>query len=255
MLGRRGCRGARVSCASLGAAQCYLERRYLSTQARSTGLGRWGSSSMFRDSTRVPRSHRTPCQAAGPVPGKVQEKLASVLQAASKRRSRARVKSAPAIGPDVLVAASLHTTQCASLHTTQRASLRRLHARVPASGLRASRGELCRTLTSSKLAAASMASGFGAFGGEGRCYKFFQTFKECMKNTDDKFTCVPARPPRPRPSRRPHRRRRAARRPRRTTTSACTTRRSSRDGTRSRRTAPPRARGRATGDARPLLAY
>ena len=46
-----------------------------------------------------------------------------------------------------------------------------------------------------------MASGFGAFGGEGRCYKFFQTFKECMKNTDDKFTCVPARPPRP--SRRP----------------------------------------------------
>lgn len=52
-----------------------------------------------------------------------------------------------------------------------------------------------------------MASGFGAFGGEGRCYKFFQTFKECMKNTDDKFTCVPARPPRPRPSRRPRRRR------------------------------------------------
>ena len=44
-----------------------------------------------------------------------------------------------------LLAASLHTTQCASL--------RRLHARVPASGLRASRGELCRTLTSSKLAA------------------------------------------------------------------------------------------------------
>ena len=42
-----------------------------------------------------------------------------------------------------------------------------------------------------------MASGFGAFGGEGRCYKFFQTFKECMKATDDKFTCVPARPPRP----------------------------------------------------------
>ena len=53
-----------------------------------------------------------------------------------------------------------------------------------------------------------MASGFGAFGGEGRCYKFFQTFKECMKNTDDKFTCVPARPPRPRPPRRPRRRRR-----------------------------------------------
>ena len=53
-----------------------------------------------------------------------------------------------------------------------------------------------------------MASGFGAFGGEGRCYKFFQTFKECMKNTDDKFTCVPARPPRPRPSRRPRPRRR-----------------------------------------------
>ena len=50
-----------------------------------------------------------------------------------------------------------------------------------------------------------MASGFGAFGGEGRCYKFFQTFKECMKNTDDKFTCVPARPPRPRPARRPRR--------------------------------------------------
>ena len=49
----------------------------------------------------------------------------------------------------------------------------------------------------------AMASGFGAFGGEGRCYKFFQTFKECMKNTDDKFTCVPVRPPRPRPSRRP----------------------------------------------------
>ena len=46
-----------------------------------------------------------------------------------------------------------------------------------------------------------MASGFGAFGGEGRCYKFFQTFKECMKATDDKFTCVPARLPRP--SRRP----------------------------------------------------
>ncbi len=46
-----------------------------------------------------------------------------------------------------------------------------------------------------------MASGFGAFGGEGRCYKFFQTFKECMKNTDDKFTCAPAWPPRP--SRRP----------------------------------------------------
>ena len=53
----------------------------------------------------------------------------------------------------------------------------------------------------------AMASGFGAFGGEGRCYKFFQTFKECMKNTDDKFTCVPARPPRPRPARRPRRRR------------------------------------------------
>ena len=93
-----------------------------------------------------------------------------------------------------------------------------------------------------------MASGFGAFGGEGRCYKFFQTFKECMKNTDDKFTCVPARPPRPRPPRRPRRRRRAARRPKRTTTSACTTRRSSRDGTRSRRTAPPRARGADMGD-------
>ena len=124
-----------------------------------------------------------------------------------------------------LVAASLHTTQCASL--------RRLHARVPASGLRASK---------------AMASGFGAFGGEGRCYKFFQTFKECMKNTDDKFTCVPARPPRPRPSRRPRRRRRAARRPRRTTTSACTTRRSSPDGTRSRRTAPPRAREARRGD-------
>ena len=57
-----------------------------------------------------------------------------------------------------------------------------------------------------------MASGFGAFGGEGRCYKFFQTFKECMKATDDKFTCVPARPPRPRPSRRP--RPRPSRRPR-----------------------------------------
>ena len=101
----------------------------------------------------------------------------------------------------------------------------------------------------------AMASGFGAFGGEGRCYKFFQTFKECMKNTDDKFSCVPARPPRPRPSRRPRRRRRAARRPRRTTTSACTTRRSSRDGTRSRRTAPPRAReGRpADGPERGLL--
>ena len=99
-----------------------------------------------------------------------------------------------------------------------------------------------------------MASGFGAFGGEGRCYKFFQTFKECMKNTDDKFTCVPARPPRPRPSRRPRpRRRRAARRPRRTTTSACTTRRSSRDGTRSRRTAPPRAREAGTDDARLCL--
>ena len=101
----------------------------------------------------------------------------------------------------------------------------------------------------------AMASGFGAFGGEGRCYKFFQTFKECMKNTDDKFTCVPARPPRPRPARRPRRRRRAARRPRRTTTSACTTRRSSRDGTRSRRTAPPRARegGRGDGPERGLL--
>ena len=93
-----------------------------------------------------------------------------------------------------------------------------------------------------------MASGFGAFGGEGRCYKFFQTFKECMKNTDDKFTCVPA-------GRRVLALRAdravdafAARRPRRTTTSACTTRRSSRDGTRSRRTAPPRARAAGMGD-------
>ena len=42
-----------------------------------------------------------------------------------------------------------------------------------------------------------MASGFGAFGGEGRCYNFFMTFKECMKNTDDKYTCKPVRPPRP----------------------------------------------------------
>ena len=128
--------------------------------------------------------------------------LVSYRPLASPRRSR---QIGAAFVP-VLVAASLHTTQCASLHITPCASLRRLHARPSERPACLARGELCRTLTSSKLAA-DMASGFGAFGGEGRCYKFFQTFKECMKNTDDKFTCVPARPPRPRPSRRPRRRR------------------------------------------------
>ena len=57
-------------------------------------------------------------------------RLASVLQAASKRRSR---QIGTAFVPDVcLLAASLHTTHLASLHTTPCASLRRLQARVPA---------------------------------------------------------------------------------------------------------------------------
>ena len=60
------------------------------------------------------------CGTAGEV------RLASVLQAASKRRSR---QIGTAFVPDVcLLAASLHTTHLASLPTTQRASLRRLHA-------------------------------------------------------------------------------------------------------------------------------
>ena len=38
-----------------------------------------------------------------------------------------------------------------------------------------------------------MSSGFGAFGGEGRCYKYWMSFKQCMAETDDKVLCVPAR--------------------------------------------------------------
>lgn len=38
-----------------------------------------------------------------------------------------------------------------------------------------------------------MASGFGAFGGEGRCYKYWMSFKECMANTDEKIVCIPVR--------------------------------------------------------------
>ena len=38
-----------------------------------------------------------------------------------------------------------------------------------------------------------MSSGFGAFGGEGRCYKFWMSFKECMAETDDKMLCAPAK--------------------------------------------------------------
>ena len=38
-----------------------------------------------------------------------------------------------------------------------------------------------------------MSSGFGAFGGEGRCYKFWMSFKECMAETDDKMLCAPVR--------------------------------------------------------------
>lgn len=38
-----------------------------------------------------------------------------------------------------------------------------------------------------------MSSGFGAFGGEGRCYKYWMSFKQCMAETDDKVLCVPAK--------------------------------------------------------------
>ena len=99
-----------------------------------------------------------------------------------------------------------------------------------------------------------MASGFGAFGGEG-AYKFFQTFKECMKNTDDKFTCVgslgrrvrplaPTAPSTPPP-----------RRPSGVLRVACTTRRSS--ARRNEVEAHSRRRGQGNsghGDARDLLA-
>mmetsp|Transcript_28361 Transcript_28361/g.92620 ORF Transcript_28361/g.92620 Transcript_28361/m.92620 type:complete len:95 (+) Transcript_28361:1-285(+) len=38
-----------------------------------------------------------------------------------------------------------------------------------------------------------MASGFGVSGHEGRCYKFWTTFSECMMNTDDPAQCMPKR--------------------------------------------------------------
>lgn len=38
-----------------------------------------------------------------------------------------------------------------------------------------------------------MASGFGAFGGVGRCYPFWQSLKECMRENDDKVLCKPVR--------------------------------------------------------------
>ena len=38
-----------------------------------------------------------------------------------------------------------------------------------------------------------MSSGFGAFGGEGRCYKFWMSFKECMNEASAKELCRPAR--------------------------------------------------------------
>eukprot|EP00634_Sargassococcus_sp_CCMP2135_P016198 CAMPEP_0198656508 /NCGR_PEP_ID=MMETSP1467-20131203/9929_1 /TAXON_ID=1462469 /ORGANISM="unid. sp., Strain CCMP2135" /LENGTH=76 /DNA_ID=CAMNT_0044392551 /DNA_START=50 /DNA_END=280 /DNA_ORIENTATION=+ len=36
-----------------------------------------------------------------------------------------------------------------------------------------------------------MASGFGAFGGIGRCYPFWMSFKECMRENDEKLVCKP----------------------------------------------------------------
>ena len=89
--------------ALLGTAQCYLERRYPSRH-KLVAPGGWGAgaasmlSSAQSDSTRVLRSLRTPCQAVAVAPEELA--LASVLQAASKRRSR---QIGPAIGPDVLV--------------------------------------------------------------------------------------------------------------------------------------------------------
>lgn len=39
-----------------------------------------------------------------------------------------------------------------------------------------------------------MSSGFGAFGGEGRCYKFWLAFRECMADAPAKELCIPVSP-------------------------------------------------------------
>ncbi|KAJ8601393.1 hypothetical protein CTAYLR_005002 [Chrysophaeum taylorii] len=38
-----------------------------------------------------------------------------------------------------------------------------------------------------------MSSGFGAFGGVGRCYKFWIEFKKCMNEAPARELCIPAK--------------------------------------------------------------